>query len=78
MQYKSVYDEPFKGYDISIYTHEDNTCTVDVKHPCGELVAGWCDVVDFESAMWTAKEFIIHNPKIKTPHCDDEWCMYLN
>jgi len=74
MQYESVYDEPFNGYDISIYIHEDKTCTVDVKYPCGELVAGWCGIEGFESGMWTAKEFIIDNPKSKAPHCSDEWC----
>lgn len=74
MKYESVHDEQYKGRDISIYTHEDGSCTVDVKHPCGELIAGWCGVEDFESAMWTAKEFICGLKPYKVAHCEDEYC----
>ncbi len=77
MKYESVHDEVYKNLDITIYTHANNSCTVDVKYPCGELIAGWCDIENFESAMWTAKEFIsdmkISKNKIKS-HCEDEYC----
>ena len=58
MNYKSVHDETYKGRDISIYTMMDGTFIADVKRKCGELIAGWCELEDFESALWTAREFV--------------------
>jgi hypothetical protein len=58
MKYELVHDESYKGRDISIYTHEDGTCTVDVKKPCGELLYGWAFISDFNHGRVKAIEFI--------------------
>lgn len=75
MKYESVHDEQYKGRDITIYQHDDSSFTVDVKHPCGELIAGWCDIEDFESAMQIAKEFICELKPYRKSHCGDEYCI---
>jgi hypothetical protein len=58
LKYKEVHDETYKRKDISIYTMADGTFIADVKKPCGELIAGWDCLENFESALWTAREFI--------------------
>ena len=74
MNYESVHDETFKGYDITIYQHEDKTCTVDLKYPCGELIAGWEGVVSFKMAMNLAKNYANEIGEYKKNHCKDEYC----
>lgn len=74
MKYESVHDESYKGYDITIYTHEDSTCTVDLKFPCGELIAGWYRVCSFKMALNLAKKYAIEIGEYKNNHCDDEYC----
>lgn len=76
MKYKSDHDESYKGYDITIYTHEDDTCTVDLKYPCGELIVGYEGVVSFNMAMALAKKYAngIGEHKLRKAHCTDEFC----
>lgn len=71
-----IYDETYRGRDISIYRTEDDY-TVDVKHPCGELIRGWEGLPSLALALSHAKTYIYalsmssdHN-KI---HCDNEYC----
>lgn len=58
MKYESVHDESYKGRDISIYTHEDGSCTVNVKQPCGEFIWGWEFVSDLDVGLRKAINFI--------------------
>lgn len=77
MKYESVHDESFRGYDIAIFVHQDASCTVDVKYPCGELIEGWCYIEDFEKAMHLAKMYIHTLGDYKNVHCEDEHCQIL-
>ena len=74
MKYKNVIDAAHKGYDITIYTHDDDTCTVDLKFPCGELIAGWDGVTNFKIAFDLAKDYANEFGEYKNNHCDDEYC----
>lgn len=74
MKYESGHDESYKGYDISVYAHQDNTCTVDLKYPCGELIAGWEGVKSFNMAINLAKNYANEIGEYKHDHCSDEYC----
>lgn len=53
MYYKNVNDEEYKGFEISIYEMKRVGFMVDVKKPCGELIASRCDMSTFiESEVW--------------------------
>jgi hypothetical protein len=58
MLYNHVSDKEYKGFDLTIYEMADSTYIVDVKKPCGELIAGWEDVKSFNCAMMKGVDYI--------------------
>lgn len=77
VRYEAVYDETHLGRDISIYTHEDGTCTVRVKYPCGELIREWENIKDFEFAISHAHTYVYAlslSSDYRQVHCKNEYC----
>ena len=74
MDYETVVEESYMGYDISVYTHKDAKCSVDLKYPCGELIRGWTKVPGFKMALNMAKHHANKKGEYKKDHCEDEWC----
>ena len=58
MRYKNVSDKEYKGFDIAIFEMQDDTYNVDVKKPCGEVVAGWGHDRSYNCALMRAVKFI--------------------
>lgn len=58
MRYKNVSDKEYKGFDLTIYEMERGDYTVDVKKPCGELIAGWEFKKSFNCAMMQGVSYI--------------------
>ena len=56
MGYKYVTDTVYKGFDVTIYEHADETATCDIKNQDGELINGNTHFSNFLSAaMWAGK-----------------------
>ena len=58
MIYTNVKDIRYKGYDISIFTHEDDTYTLDIKTDDGEIIEGLYGIESFNYAITYAKKRI--------------------
>ena len=62
MRHIDVTDKEYKGLDITIYEMEKGDYIVDVKKPCGEMIAGWEFKPTFNCALMTAVTFIDQMP----------------
>ncbi|KTC87636.1 hypothetical protein [Legionella drozanskii] len=58
MRYTNVSDKEYKGFDITIYEMKQGDYILDVKKPCGELIAGWEHKKTFNCAMMTGVNYI--------------------
>ena len=55
-RYVNVTDLEYKCVDVTIYEHEDGTCTCDIKHVGGELIKGREGLDNFMSAcLWAGR-----------------------
>jgi len=70
-----IHDRTIKTFDVTIFDDKHGRFTVDVKYPCGESLAGWCDLDTKKEAQKIAKNFIDEIPKLSKPHCDNHYCI---
>lgn len=66
-------DITIDGRDVSIYETEDGI-TLDIKHPCGELIKGWCGLENYYTAERLADAYINALGSPEKAHCDNEYC----
>lgn len=69
-----IQDTTINGRDVSIY-ETGNGLTVDIKHPCDELIKGWEGIEKFFTAESLAKTYIYALGLYTKPHCGDEYCI---
>lgn len=70
----TYHDEQYKNKDITIYIRHDLSCSVDIKHGCGELIEGWDHVDNTKLGLSLAKTFIDSLVDCDKSHCEDEYC----
>ncbi len=55
---RNITDTEYKGFDITIYELNESDFILDIKKPCGELIAGWEYETCFDEAMAKGINFI--------------------
>ena len=68
-----ISDKTVNGRDVSIYETEDGI-TLDIKHPCGELIHGWTGIDKYFTAERLAEVYIYALGKPEKAHCNNEYC----
>lgn len=66
-------DKNINGRDVEIREDGDGL-TLDIKHPCGELIKGWCGIEKYFTAERLANAYIDTLGKPEKAHCDNEYC----
>lgn len=65
------------GYEIEIHgSIWLNNVIVDIKYPCGELVAGW-QIENISEAKQLVDDFLANNPPAFHENCEIEYCKDL-
>lgn len=67
-------DITIDGRDVSIYEDNDGLITLDIKHPCGELIKGWFGLENYYTAERLADAYIVALGSPEKAHCDNEYC----
>jgi len=63
-----------RGYEVEIWK-DDQEYIADIKHPCGELIEGYCHLDSKKEAVYKAVCFVNNLGFAYHANCESEYCL---
>ena len=68
-----LFDGTREGRDVLIIENDEGV-SLDIKHPCGEVIRAWDGLENYYTADRLANMYIYALGEGNKAHCDDEYC----